>query len=152
MSDKRARTGNFGPSGFKFTVWSYELQETDTQEDTLDPRFWRDVAAAVMGVDKINPNGRGNEIRCWKPDTSHLFYLVIVEIGPGYIKTKLIRDAGAEAVKPLPENSPLSVKWNPGKKSHDVIRAGDNTVLKAGFQTKQAAAEWIADHLKSMAA
>lgn len=148
----RARASDFGVGSFKYTVWSYELSENQTQEDALNPRFWVDVVDKVIGQDKTKPQGRGQEIRCWKADTAHLFYLVIVEIGPGFIKTKLVRDGGAEAVKELPEASPLTTKWNVGKRMHDVIRKVDGHVMASNFQSKQAAADWIADHLKAMAA
>lgn len=147
----RMLTKNFGVSSYRYNRWSADLDETQTLEDALQPRFWIDQSALLMGHDKANPKGRGDIIEVRKPDTGLYAELLVMEIGIGFIKVQLIARAEGKD-PPIPENSPLTPKWNPGKRAHDVIRKDTNQVMASGFQSKEAAAQWIVDHLKAMAA
>lgn len=134
-----------------FNRWSAVLTEQQTLEDAMDPTFWADHVAKIMGFDKTNPLGRGNIIEVRKLDTGLYAELLIVEIGIGFVRTVLVRSAEPETVD-IPESSPLAARWNAGAKSFDVIRKADSQIMRAGFQTKASAAAWIADHVKAMAA
>lgn len=146
---RRILDRNFGVSTFKFNRWSAELEEAETLDDALDPTFWATQVGKLMGHDKTK--GRGDIIEVRKADTGLYAELLVTEIGVGFIKVKLIARAGDEAVA-LPKDAAFTTRWNPGKKTHEVIRRHDNTVMVGGFQSKLAAADWIADHLKAMAA
>jgi hypothetical protein len=107
------------------------------------PTFWAAQAEKIMGHDKLKPKGRGDIIEVRKPDSGLYAELLVTEIGTGFIKTVLVRSAEPPAVE-VPEGRPLATKWNAGTKMHDVVRKTDNQVMRAGFQTKAAAAAWIA--------
>lgn len=141
---------NFGQAAFRYNEWSADLDENQTLEDALQPRFWVDQASTLMGFDKVNPKGRGDLIHIRKLDTGLYAKLLVVEIGAGYVKTVVVERAEAPSVA-LPEASPLEWKWNAGRKAFDVIRK-DGFVLSSGHQTKAAAKAWIDDHTKAMAA
>lgn len=146
----RMHSKNFGQEEFKFRTWSAVLEETQTLEDALNPRFWIDQASQLMGFDKTNVMGRGDTIIVRKHDMTERWVLQVVEIGTGFIKAVLIAEGGLKDPV-LPEASPLEWKWNAGRKAYDVIRK-DGFVLSSGHQTKDAAKAWIMDHTKAMAA
>lgn len=148
---QRIRSSVFGVQSYMFTRWSAELTEAQTIEDALDPTFWADIAHKIIGEDKAKPKGRGDIIEVRKLDTGLYAELLIVETGPGFIRTQVIRSAEQASVD-IPEKSPLGTKWNVGTKRHDVVRKADGVVLAGNFQTKSAAAAWITDHLKKLAA
>lgn len=142
---------NFGAATYRYNQWDADLDEEQTIEDALNPRFWVDQAAVMMGHDKTNPKGRGDLIHLRKMDTGLYAKLLVTEIGAGYIKVIVVE--GAQPKEPaLPASSPLTTKWNAGRKVHEVIRDADKVVLSTGFQTKQAAIDWITDHTAKMAA
>lgn len=141
---------NFGQAAFRYNEWSADLDEHQTLEEVLLPRFWVDQAALLMGFDKGNPKGRGDLIHIRKLDTGLYAKLLVVEIGTGYVKTVVVEKAEAPTVV-LPDASPLEWKWNAGRKAFDVVRK-DGFVLSTGHQTKAAAKDWIDTHTKAMAA
>lgn len=147
---QRMNAKNFGLNigGFKRNRWFAELEEKQTLDDALDPTFWVAQADEIM---RPAHKGLGDIIEIHKPDTGLYAELKVSETGKGFVKAVVVREAKPEEVV-LPENSALTTKWNVGARSHDVIRAADKQVLASGFQTKAAAAVWIADHLKKMAA
>lgn len=151
LVQKRQLDKNFGIATLKFNRWSAELDEAQTLDDALTPTFWSGQAEKLMGHDKANPRGRGDIIEIRKLDTGLYAELLVVEIGKGFIKTELVRRAEPEAVT-VPDDSPLTTRWNVGKRAHDVIRRSDNEVMARDFQTKAAALEWITKHLTAMAA
>ena len=140
---------NFGLAEYKFKRWSVELDETHTLEHALDPTFYANQVDKIMGHDKAR--GRGDIIEIRKIDSGLYAEAVIVEIGVGYAKVELIRKA-EPTVPEIAPNSPLTAKWNPGRKEFDVIRKSDAQMMKQGFQTKAAAAIWIDQHIKAMTA
>lgn len=148
---RRASMRNFGMTSFKFNRWSVELPEEHSLEDALEPSFWVDIAGQVIGHDPANPKGRGDVIEVRKLDTGLYAELIITEVGRGFLKVRqLLRDQ--PDVPEVAENSPLIVKWNPGRKCHEVKRAADGQLMQSGFQTKANAIAWIEDHLNKMAA
>lgn len=142
---------NFGVASFKYNRWSADLEEHQTIEDALTPQFWASQSEKIMGHNRASPKGRGDIIELRKPSTSLYVELLVTEVGTGYIKVAAIRQHLPEAIA-LPENLPFEVRWNKAKKGHEVVRKADKLVMAAGpFQTPEAAAAWIADHMKAMA-
>ena len=141
---------NFGVETFKFNRWSAELDETQTLDDAMRPEFFAEQAALLMGHTLNTPKGVGDIIVVRKLDTGDYWELIVREIGKGYIKTQLIAECKPVAVA-VPEGA-LTTKWNVGKLQHEVIRKDNKTVMASGFQTKEKAAQWIAEHLRAMAA
>lgn len=148
---RRLLDSEFAVASFRFNRWSAVLREDQTLDDAMSPVFWTNVAPKIMGHDAVNPRGLLDIIEVRKPDTGAYYELIITEIGNGFVKVSPVK-AYEPASVALPEDSPLSTKWNVGKRCHDVIRKADNAVMRSGFQTKAGAMAWIADHLKAMAA
>lgn len=142
---------NFGVCTFKYNRWAADLDENQTIEDALAPQFWAGQAEKIMGHNRASPKGRGDIIELRQLSTGLYVELLVTEVGTGYIKVAPIRQHKPEAIA-LPEKLPFEVRWNEAKKGHLVIRKSDKLVMAAGpFQTKEAAAAWIADHMKAMA-
>lgn len=142
---------NFGVESFKFNRWSCELDETQTLEDALNPSFWSGQVEKIMGHNKTNPRGRGDIIALRQISTGLYVELLVLEVGTGFIKVEPIREFQPKDVT-ISDTSPLTTRWNVGKRKHEVVRKVDNQVMAADFQTKQSAADWIADHMKKLAA
>lgn len=139
---------NFGRADYRSNRWRAELPEHQTLDDALDPSFWTSQADELM---RPAHKGRGDIIEIWKPDASQFAELLVVETGKGFVRTVLLRSEKPDDVA-APEASPLSLKWNIGSRSHDVVRKADGVVMRTGFQTKAAAVAWIADHMAKVAA
>lgn len=141
---------SFGVASFKYNRWSLDLAEAHTLEDALnDTSLWSNIVNQIAGHDKTK--GRGDVVEVRKADTGLYAELLIVEIGPGYVKAEPIR-AYEPKVPEVPEGVPFVTKWNVGKRTHDVVRKADGQVMVGGFQTKVKAIEWITDHMSKMAA
>lgn len=148
---RRLRSSSFGIATFKSNTWRAILDETQTLDDAMDPTFWVDQAGAIMGHDVANPGGRGDLIQIWKADTSQFLEVIVTAIGKGFVKVAALRAYEPKDVAE-PVTSPLTTKWNVGKRAHDVVRKADNTVMQGGFQNKDEAVAWIENHIKAMAA
>jgi hypothetical protein len=135
---------NFGEHSFKFRRWSAELAPDQSLEDTFEPEFWKTQSIHLAGHDKANPKGRGDIIEVRKPDTGLYAELLVLEVGNGYVRVQPLKAYQPEEVKEESE-SPLTTKWNFGKKVHEVVRKSDGIVMATGFQTKQSAVAWISN-------
>ncbi len=142
---------NFGVASFKYNRWSLDLEENQTIEHALDPSNWAHLASRIMGSDKANPKGRGDIVEVRKIETGLYAELIVTEVSQSHVRVRLLRNQEAEA-KPVPEESPLKPRWNPGRKMHEVVRVADNAVMQSGFQTRDLAVNWISDHLSKIAA
>lgn len=148
---QRMLTKHFGLAEMKFRRWSAELTEAQSLDDAMNPTFWVEQASQLMGHDKANPKGRGDIIEVRKLDTGLYAELLVTEISPAFVRVELVRKA-EPVIATIPDDCPLSTRWNVGNRTHEVIRRGDGAVMARGHQTKASAAAWIADHLKAMAA
>lgn len=143
-------SGRLHALGFSHNRWQASLTEGQTIDDALTPQFWRHQAETILGHDKVKPGGLMDIIELRKPDTMDFWELLVVGVGPGLIRVRVIKEATTAPIV-LDETGPLRPRWNVGKQSHDVVRS-DGQVMASGFQTKAAAAAWIEDHIKKMAA
>jgi len=146
---RRALDRSFGLESFKYNTWAYDLDEPFTFDDVMKPDFWATQAHKLMGHDK--QKGRGDILRVRELRTGAMAEYQILELGVGYVKVNKIREAAAPSAE-IPESSPLTTRYNIGKRTHEVIRKADGNVLMPGFQSKAAAAAWIAEHSAKTAA
>lgn len=133
--------------GFAHNVWSAKLEEKQTIEHALDPKFWVDVVDKVRGHDRTK--GPLDIIEVRKASTALYVRLLITEIAVGYIRTVVVEKAQAPVVE-VTEGSPLVTRWNAGAQRHEVIRKADSAVMSTGFQSKASAIEWIDKHNAAM--
>ena len=148
---RRLLDKSFGVASFKYNRWSAELDETQTLEHALEEHFWAGIAGKLMGQDKASPKGVGDIIEIRKRDTQQFAEVIVTAIGPGFVRVAQLRTFAPEDVSE-PKSAPLTTRWSPGKKCHEVIRKNDKTVMASNFQTKADAVAWITEHVKAMAA
>ena len=132
--------------GFAMTIWTADLDESMTLDDTAKPEFWAHVA------DKLN---RGDEVKIRAYDKAPLGTLFVRATGQGWAKVGIMeRWAAPDAALKEPEGSPYEAKWNVGRRGYDVVRKSDRQVIQPGdkFPLREDALAWIAEHLKAMAA
>lgn len=132
---------DFGVAEFKRTVHHLTLTEAQAIADVSNPRLWGDLLGKMV---------RGDVLEAFKPDTGDFAKFIVCESGPGFIRLGQIESYEPATIE-VPDGA-LGTKWNVGKRSHDVIRLADNFVMASGFQTKDTAVAWIADHAKKVAA
>lgn len=119
-------------------------------EDILKPEYWAHVAQSLRPWARI-------EVRA--EDGSYFAELLVVNCGRLWAKVAVLRkvdlgDMASEAVPANPDPS-FSVMWRGPHAKHAVMRlgkAGGKEVLREGFETKDEAATWMADHIKALAA
>lgn len=141
---KKFAERNFGLAEFKRNVWHIVLEEHETFDDATNGSSWANLVSKIVGHDKSR--GPGDRIEVWKPDTGAFGEMIINEIGPGYVRASFIRAYEPKVVE-VSADVPFITRWNPGKKTHEVLRRADNQVMSGGFQSKDKAVEWIADHM-----
>ena len=135
---------NFGLAEFKRNVWHLQLEENESFDDAQNGSSWSNLVAKIVGHDKIR--GVGDRIEIWKPDTGAFGEMIINEIGPGYVRASFIRAYEPKPVE-IEDSVPFVIRWNVGKRKHEVLRRADNQVMAGDFQSKAKAAEWINDHM-----
>jgi len=123
----------------------------------MRPDFWmHNVHRITGGGDTPNFNAAvGHKIDVWKADTASGRMYRIVSIGKGFIRLMEIERSEAPPVPEMKPSGALKMRWNPGKKGHEVVRQeteGSVTVLSPAFQTKGEAVEWINKFTEQMAA
>lgn len=124
--------------------WEVEIPAEHSIQDALDPIYWKDHVGRLIGTGQVTRRGgRGDIVHVWKPDTGQYCKLLIVEIGPGFMRTMVVESASSEVVE-LPADSPYYTRWNVGRGGHEILRKADNYVINPGpYQTVAAAAAWI---------
>jgi hypothetical protein len=140
---------SFAVSSYRYNRWSADLDETQSLEDALVPGFWASVVDKIMGQDKLNPRGFGDIVEIRKRDTGLFAEVLIVGIGPGFVKVEPLR-AYVPADVAEPAKCPLTTRYNAGKRCHDVVRRSDGQLMSSGHQTKTVAVDWITTHMKAM--
>ena len=102
-----------------------------------------------MGHDKAHPKGRGDIIEVRKPDPGLYAELLVTEVGTGFVRVRPIK-AYEPAQVDVKSESPMTTKWNFGKKVHEVIRKSDGAVMAGNFQSKESAVAWIENYMKML--
>jgi hypothetical protein len=151
LPKKLSKKDSFQVSSFMTNRWAAILDEDMTLEDALEPTFWAHKADQISGSNKASPKGIGDIIEVRNFDRSEYAELLVREVGPGFVKVKVLRSFGDDAPT-LAADCPLQFTWNVGRRSYDVTRKTDKSVVSQGHPTKDAAVRWIASHLKAMAA
>lgn len=149
MPFRQRLRGRIHVRGFLHQEYEFDLEQTQSIADALDPTFYKDHVRAIMGEDPLKPKGRGSLIHVFKPDTGQYAKLLITEIGPGYVRTIPVEQASPEQID-LPAGAPFVTRWNSGKRGHEVLRKADNALMAGPFQTMSAAAAWVVQHMTAM--
>lgn len=116
-----------------------------TMEDMQNPSYWAHVAR------DLRP---GHKIEVLAEDMSYWAMLIVRDVGRVEASVAPLQvvdlDGGAELAKDGDDG--LEVKWRGPHAKFSVIRKDGGDILKDGFQTKDAAAQWRSNRNKNMAA
>jgi hypothetical protein len=140
------------PSRADHSDWTFIVPSGTPPEALLQADAWKHVAAS-------NTKVRARDIiRAECEDDSWMATYKVRDVGPTHIKLALmVPDADGIIWFNKPSGVALVadthfVEWiNIGTK-HAVRRKSDNEIVKSGFRTAELAADWMAGHLKAIAA
>lgn len=144
------------------TVWRVrDAAPTTTIETLLKPETWAHCARTFKQYDEIIVIPQGGPFRA---------HLIVMEAGQNFAKVRVLGvamlnattadyvptsgavAANTELPDPLPEDSPVGVKWNGPKHKYVAFRKADNEVLRPGFAIRAEAEDWARQHAAAMAA
>lgn len=119
-------------------------------EDLLKPECWAHVAQLLRP---------GYRVEVLAEDGSYFAELLVVSAGRLWAKVAVLRKVDLSAVDSEPANAAndaaTSVMWSGPHSKFRVMRqnaGGGKDVLRDGFETREEATAWMADHLKALAA
>ena len=127
-------------------VWVVTVSAALTSEDLLKPVFWANVAGRLAKWHQV-------EVRA--DDGSWFAILMVIGAGQNWAKVQilqkfdLVKVAGPEAV--VPETEDYEVLFR-GVAKWCVRRVEDKAILFKEGESKAAAARWLTDHLRAIAA
>lgn len=127
-------------------TYAASLPGDHTLEDAQKPEYWAHSAARLRQSDMI---------RLIPEDGSYFAELVVVAVGKGYAKVKLLRavdlhEAVVEDAGTALLDAPMFVKWFGPQVKFGVVRKSDNERIKEGFAEKGQAERWMAEHLAAL--
>ncbi len=130
-----------------FSTWHISPEKDTPIEALLDTRY---LANAVHSF----PVKIGDRIVADAEDGAYTVTLYVREVGRAYCKVALLskNEFGAAEVAPVTETDGHLLKYRGTVKRWTVTRVSDSREIKDTLQTKDEAAEWLKQHLKSMAA
>lgn len=119
-------------------------------EDLLKPECWAHVAQLLRP---------GYRIEVLAEDGSYFAELLVVSAGRLWAKVAVLRKIDlTEAVGEAPAqgaDTVMSIMWSGPHSKFRVIRqnaSGGKDVMRDGFETREEASVWMAEHIKALAA
>lgn len=122
--------------------WTHFVPPGTDVEDVKDPSFWMNVARQLR---------IGDEIKVLTEDMSWRAVLIVRAVGrvEAVVQVLDYTELG-DAANMMPEvqDNPYEVKWGGPAAKFRVHRKDGGEVVKDQFQTKEAALQWVSNHLK----
>lgn len=137
--------GHIGLEQFKHQTWSVTLPAGVEYEAVLNEDAWKHVAGKIQ---------RGDTVSVRTEDHRFVASLYVIAVDKLWVKTKemwFVSLVAAEA-EHADDAGGYIVKWSSPKTLFGVYRKSDGERIKDGFQTKELAFEWLADHIKQTVA
>lgn len=125
------------------TVWQVTLDKSETLQSALEPTFWCHVASRLRPL---------SQIEVYAHDASWYARVVVRSIPPGprpsearvVLLEHVDLDEAERNAREVAPDTTLEVVWKGPAAKHCVVRKGDKHLVAKGFDSKQAAADWIA--------
>lgn len=126
-------------------VWCLYMPPETTVEDMQAVSFWANVAKVLRP---------GDEIKVVSEDLSWRAVFFVRAVGRVEVITSMLSHEtfGDGAAALAVEDTPYETKWRGPARQFGVVKRNGGDVIKDGFQTRDAADRWIADHMKALAA
>lgn len=122
-------------------VWKGAPADT-SPEDLLVPTAWAHVAKALLPGSHIIVQPEG---LAWEAE------LIVISSGGTFAKVRMIRLTELNGADKAQEGA-IGVKWNGPKHRFVVFHTSDNSVIRTGFDDREAAETWAKAHQMAMAA
>ena len=123
--------------------WSVIPDDGTPFEDVLVPVYWTNVAR------KLKP---GDIIKVHAPDGTYFAELYVRTSSRLEASVVVLRKMDFDAADEAPPISDdLMVKFRNHRAGWGIIRASDKSVMRDGFQTREAADMWLRDRRKAAA-
>lgn len=127
----------------KRTLYRIVAGIDDTPESLLDPKYWVHVARQLRPDDRV-------EVIAF--DRSWFAEVLVVEVGAGGFGGArvafVIEPTALSNTANLDQPAENEVRWGGPKLKWQAVRIRDKKVLQDGFETKDEAADWIAERSK----
>ena len=129
---------NFGLAEQRRNIWLATANGAMTEDDVLAHGFWAHISRHIQPCDEIIVIHESNEWRMW------LNVLSVGKTGAnvGVLLRSDWREIAGEA---LDSGDSFTVRWRGPYDRYGVVRKETGEVIKAGFQTKEAALEFLRD-------
>lgn len=118
-------------------VWCASPEQGVTVEDMLVPSFWAHVAKQLRAGDRIEVVAK---------DGAWFAELFVRSASDNGAKVAVLRAVKLTEEVLAVESEDYEIKYR-GNAKWSVVRKSDKAVLADGQETKEQAAEWLADHL-----
>ena len=142
--DLRIQTDRFKVADFSLGKFDAKVEIGTTREDLLKQEFWSHVSEQMTPYSEITA-------RC-DDGTFYAKYLVL-DCGRGWAKVQelnwwnLTTKDVAQTQSAAGSMNDFEIIWKGGTRKHIVQRKSDGVVMQEGLQRKEAATDWLKDHL-----
>jgi hypothetical protein len=125
------------------TVRFVSLPEGVPLESLLVPEAWAHVGKFMQPRDIIE---------VWPDDGSFRAELVVRDCGQLWAKVEVLSRKDFGEVESKSDDPQYEVVYAGPHHKHRVVRVSDKEVIRHGFETKDAAQDWLKNHQKALAA
>ena len=127
---------------FALNTWVVTLPVYGELEDILLPKFW----SKVTGLKQM----KAGDLVIARTDDHRFIAEAYVRAVKPEVLVEILRahKIGVDVTAP----DQFAIDWNETTKSFDVKRKDTKSTIKAGSPTREAAAEWLREHIRAMAA
>jgi hypothetical protein len=129
----------FGLREHKRQDWVVLADEGTTMDEVLQPQYWAHVSGRMQQFDRIEIS----------PETSGwLLELLVLSSGRNWAQVHVLAKHTFEAPSmDAPAGTAVhKVEWKGPHKKFCVIRIADSALIQEGFESKDAAGLWMANH------
>lgn len=147
MATNRLAQSGLKASEYGLMVWCV-TPEPGTPIKTIleDPSYWAHISAQFLKPD--------HDIIVRDPERTYRLHLTVRACGPNWARVAQLSlhrfDAPKEEAVQMPETNEYEVVFA-GAAKWRVIRKADRSVMIQDLGSRKAAAEWLREHLKSIA-
>lgn len=122
---------------------AFVIEYGATKEDLLRPELWVHVARW------LTPGAR---VEVMTEDLSWIAEVIVRDVGQNSATVALIsytQLSAGDFIHAVGQSEALTVEWKGIGRKYSVIRESDKAVLRHGFNTRDAADQWVKNHHKA---
>ena len=140
--EKKAQITHLAKDRQQRMVYLYNVPESVDYALLLTPSYWSNIAVEFQV---------GDELIVHPQDMAYYARLLVVSAERRAVKMYELQKVNIRDNASSDEDGEYIIKWR-RKGKNSIIRTSDNEVIKSGFDTKQAASEYLETYLESIEA